>query len=78
MIIAVHDVTAFGNTKFGTAKFGKILFYCIYLFISDSYLSDPDANGFPAYLSVFQYGNYVGVYYTVYHYTASARIVLYI
>ena len=41
MIIAVHDVTAFGNTEFGKyTKFGKIpIFVYIYQILI---ISDPD------------------------------------
>ena len=72
VIIAVHDVTAFGNTKFGTAKFGttslaKFLFYCIYsyqiLIIIRSW-----RNGLLlSFKQFFGKKNYVHIYHMSYH-----------
>ena len=67
MIIAVHDVTAFGNTEFGKyTKFGKIpIFVYIYQILI---ISDPDETVFYYLLSSFSVKkNYVHIYHTSYH-----------
>ena len=46
VIIAVHDVTAFGNTEFGKyTKFGKIPIF-VYIHIRFLSISDPDVTVF--------------------------------